>query len=339
MKCNLLKNIIALLAVCFTLTACGNDLTPAIDKTERQEVTDGGYLFAFITNARYYKIHYAISRDCYNWQTLNKGDVINQGYKGHPDICRGGDGKYYMIGVMPLALWSSEDLINWDVAYLNNKIFDDADEIGFYAVNDYGAPKIFYDEDTGQYMISWHGCRVKNANDWQSMRTLFILTKDFKTYTKPQLLFNFTGDDESMSIIDTIIRKINGKYYAILKDERDREDAPLTGKTVRIATSDNLTGPYTNPGEPVTPLDLLREAPIYTQLPDGRHAILAESYNCSPFSYQMFTSLTMDGPWVENTFVGPMVGDGTTRPGARHGCIIRIPENIYNGLLNKYSDK
>ena len=85
-----------------------------------------------------------------------------------------------------------------------------------------------------------------DKDDWDSMRTLYVLTKDFETYTEPQKLFNFTGTDENMAIIDAIIRKVNGVYYAILKDERDPAVAPETGKTVRIATSSNLTGPYTN---------------------------------------------------------------------------------------------
>ena len=52
-------------------------------------------------------------------------------------------------------------------------------------------------------------------------------------------------------------------YYAILKDERDPARCSETGKTVRIATSSNLTGPYTNPGAPVTPNDMMREAPSF----------------------------------------------------------------------------
>lgn len=126
---------------------------------------------------------------------------------------------------------------------------------------------MFYDKDSEQYIISWHACNDPDKDDWDSMRTLYVLTKDFETYTEPQKLFNFTGTDENMAIIDAIIRKVNGVYYAIMKDERDPAVAPETGKTVRIATSSNLTGPYTNPGAPVTPNDMMREAPI---LSNGR---------------------------------------------------------------------
>lgn len=331
-----LKLLLFSLAVAFNLVACNNDLTPATVSYEHPQLQEGGYLFAFITNSRYYKLHYAISRDGYVWNTLNGGNIIAPSYNGHPDICQGRDGRFYMIGVNPLTLWSSDDCVDWQVDDLDNEIFDKARDLGFYAVSDYGAPKIFYDEESDQYMINWHGCRVEGENDWQSMRTLYVLTKDFKQFTSPELLFDFDGEDAEMSIIDAIIRKVDGRYYAILKDERSREDAPATGKTVRIAKSDNLTGPYTGLSANVTPTDLMREAPIFTVLPDGRYAILAESYNSRPFSYQMFTSASMDGPWVENSFQGPVINDGTSRPGARHGCIVRVPENVYQRLSEAY---
>ena len=76
-------------------------------ETGREEIpveTDGGYLFAHMTNANYGKLYYAVSRDGINWETLNKGRIINSAYIGHPDICQGHDGAFYMIAVNPLAL-------------------------------------------------------------------------------------------------------------------------------------------------------------------------------------------------------------------------------------------
>ena len=85
-------------------------------ETGREEIpveTDGGYLFAHMTNANYGKLYYAVSRDGINWETLNKGRIINSAYIGHPDICQGHDGAFYMIAVNPLALWRSENLVTW----------------------------------------------------------------------------------------------------------------------------------------------------------------------------------------------------------------------------------
>lgn len=299
--------------------------------------TDGGYLFAHMTNANYGKLYYAASRDGVNWETLNKGRIINSAYIGHPDICQGHDGAFYMIAVNPLALWRSEDLVTWTSAPLDEMIFNRSNAQGFYTTYYWGAPKMFYDKDSGQYIISWHACNDPDKDDWDSMRTLYVLTKDFETYTEPQKLFNFTGTDENMAIIDAIIRKVNGVYYAILKDERDPAVAPETGKTVRIATSSNLTGPYTNPGAPVTPNDMMREAPIFIERPNhSGWFIYAESYAAKPYGYHLFQSTSMDGPWKERTFSGPNVKDGTDRPGARHGCIVKVNETVYQALLKAY---
>ena len=120
-------------------------------ETGREEIpveTDGGYLFAHMTNANYGKLYYAVSRDGINWETLNKGRIINSAYIGHPDICQGHDGAFYMIAVNPLALWRSENLVTWTSTQLNEMIFNRSNAQGFYTTYYWGAPKMFYDKDS-----------------------------------------------------------------------------------------------------------------------------------------------------------------------------------------------
>lgn len=64
--------------------------------------------------------------------------------------------------------------------------------------------------------------------------------------------------------------------------------------------------------------------------------IYAESYAAKPYGYHLFQSTSMDGPWKERTFSGPNVKDGTDRPGARHGCIVKVNETVYQALLKAY---
>lgn len=82
-------------------------------------------------------------------------------------------------------------------------------------------------------------------------------------------MFNFTGSDEDMATIDVIIRKVGDEYCALIKDERWPEDAPEVAKTIRMAKSKTLTGPYTNPGAPITSLSVWHEAPILVPTVDG----------------------------------------------------------------------
>ncbi len=58
-----------------------------------------GYLFAHMTKSDYGRLYYSISRDGLHWQPLNGGRrVMDERYRGHPDICRGHDGRFYLIG-------------------------------------------------------------------------------------------------------------------------------------------------------------------------------------------------------------------------------------------------
>ena len=68
------------------------------------------------------------------------------------------------------------------------------------------------------------------------------------------------------------------------------------------------------------------------------NAIADDDLFSTGFGYRnhLFQSTSMDGPWKERTFSGPNVKDGTDRPGARHGCIVKVNETVYQALLKAY---
>ena len=159
------------------------------------------------------------------------------------------------------------------------------------------------------------------------MRTFYILTKDFEHFTTPERLFDFqTEADREMATIDAIIRKINGTYYAVIKDERWPEDGVPTGKTVRISHSPNLTGPYTDPGQPVTTPYTYYEAPILMPQPDNNGwMIFSEKY---PHEYVRFQADHMDAEKWNCTDL--------TIPDSRHGAMVRISEKEYKKILSGF---
>ena len=61
---------------------------------------NGGYLFAHMIPTNYGRLYYSVSRDGLTWKTLNGGNIVLPDYKGHPDIVRGGDGQWHMVGVV-----------------------------------------------------------------------------------------------------------------------------------------------------------------------------------------------------------------------------------------------
>ena len=293
----------------------------------------GGYLFAHMTHADYGSLFYSISRDGYTWETLNNGRTVLPAFVGHPDICKGRNGIYYMISVkkdagIPL-LWSSTDLLTWKSTALPKSIFNRISAAYGYKNEEtyYGAPKMFYDESTDQYIITWHAGVTGNdgdPNEWASKRTFYILTSDFRTFSPPKFLFAFNGSDANMATIDVIIRKFGDTYYAFMKDERTSDVSPSTAKTIRIATSKQLTGPYGNPGNPITPLSPGHEAhTIVSNINGGGYFLYAEDYNSH--TYHLFEAASLDNTWVQRDF---------NAPEARHGCVIEISDSEYQALKN-----
>ena len=326
---------LSVISACGSSSASQEDTSNNIEPEKPESKGQGGYLFAHMTKDNYGKLFYAVSRDGKQWEELNNGKIILESYLGHPNIELGGDGKYYMIGVSlsgelrkPI-LYYSQDLVTWYHRDLDRAIFD-VEAQGYENESVYiGAPKIFYDSDSQNYMITWHAyLKGKQGDDrWRSMRTFYILTKDWNEFTPAKRLFDFSGIDANMATIDAIFVKDNNTYYAIIKDERWPSDV-ATGKTIRIATSKSLTGPYSNPGNPITPA--WHEAPTIVRKPDGKGWYLySEKYTES--QYECFESQALvSGMWAQVIVSPPSQG--------RHGCVLKIPENIYQGILKAYKN-
>lgn len=324
------NNIFKIIPIVLILIMASCNSCSDSDNGYQVEPGNGGYIFAHMTDANYGSLYYSVSRDGITWKTLNDGQRINNEYRGHPDICVGREGQYYMIGIETTGkpvLWRSNNMIGWAVEQsLPESAFNLDAQGHFTETLWYGAPKMYFDTASDQYIITWHAANKNfpSGNDmWRSMRTFYILTKDFKTFTAPQRLFNFTNDeDKDMGIIDTIIRKINGVYYAFIKDERWPEDTP-TGKTIRMTKSTQLTTGYENPSAPLTPN--WHEAPILVPQPNSSAWYLyAEQY---PNIYVLFSATSIDGPYTPREIKAP---DG------RHGAIIWVDESTYVKVVTAY---
>ena len=292
-----------------------------------------GYLFAHMTKSDYGRLYYSISSDGLNWQLLNDGKrVLGKEYRGHPDITKGHDGRYYLVGnyerKLEIGIWVSDDLIKW------SKLRDYSPDINHVpnfkpSIEYKGAPKIFYDPDSKKYLITWHSTIEKPIKEdseqfWRGMRTLYVTSKDLKTFSHPRRLFNF-----DLATIDVIIRKEGPKYYAIIKDEKYPDFSWSTGKTIRICSSYNLLGPYSKPSPPVSPN--FREAPNLIPRPDGKGWYLY--YEQYPgISYGMSTAPSIKGPWYD-----VYCKDFQIPETARHGCMIPITQNQYKAITQAFS--
>ncbi|MCP4641148.1 MAG: glycoside hydrolase family 43 protein [bacterium] len=291
------------------------------------------YLFAHMTHQDYGRLYYAVSRDGLKWEELNNAKRVTDDYRGHPDICAGHDGRFYLIGnysTKPpeITIWASDDLVSWE---RHTEFVPDLNKTPNFSPGfEYkGAPKIYFDAPSKTYVISWHTPSVKeseggNKGMWESMRTLYVTSTDLKTFSDPKRLFDF-----ELATIDVFIRCIDGTYYAFVKDERwPSLDCP-TGKAIRVSVGEGLLGPYAEPGPPIS--SNFREAPTLIPRPDGEGWYLfVEEYPA--ISYECFTVRRPEDQWYEVR--GPQK---SVPPNARHGCMIPISLDRYGALTKAYA--
>lgn len=286
------------------------------------------YLFAHMTKSDYGGLYYSVSTDGLNWEMLNNGQSVLPAYRGHPDIMQGQDDRYYMIGVEAntgrLLLWVSDHLMHWKMEKeLPSGVF--AESRGHKAnISWYGAPKLFYDKDSGKYIITWHmPLKEADRNDfagyWCSMRSFCTTTSDFTSFTPAKKLFDF-----DMATIDVIIRKEGKLYYAFLKDECEATPQWPTGKSIRVSVSGNLTGPYSYPSGKISPG--YREAPMIISKPDNTGWYMY--YEQYPgLQYEAAEAPAMAGPWFDVYQQRISVPEE-----ARHGAMLSISMDQYEAL-------
>jgi hypothetical protein len=138
---------------------------------------------------------------------------------------------------------SSKDLINWsEQRFIPVMMHEDS-------ARNCWAPEITYDVKKKQYMIYWattikgkYPAYPKVENGYNH-RMYYVLTKDFKTFSKTKLLY-----DKGFNVIDASIVPYGKQFVMFLKDET-REPVQ---KNIKIATSKKLNSGYSEASAPIT---------------------------------------------------------------------------------------
>jgi hypothetical protein len=270
---------------------------------------------------------------------LNGGRRVSNEYRGHASIVRGHDGRYYLVGNRgdnqpDINFWVSEDLITW------KKYSDYVPNLTH--VPDYpkamariGAPKLFFDQASSQYVLTWHTTHDLGQTDlpepyWAGQRTLFATSKDLRTFSQlPRKLFTW-----DMATIDVTLCQEGNYYYAILKDERYPTLDWTTGKTIRISRSPGLLGPYSEPGPPISPN--FREAPTVIPSPNGRVWYLY--YEQYPgVAYGLSVAASLQGPWFQIAGNQQPSWDKYHLPSkVRHGSMLLITRKQYDSIVSAF---
>lgn len=307
------------------------------------------YLFAHFKEKRTMdgeQVYFALSRDGYNWESVNGGEPVitcTKGELGCRDIelVRLHTGGFVILatdlcivnrmdendnvdwkkvnssGSKCLSMWTSDDLISFS-----------EQELVYFGRDDFGclwAPEVFFDEDNREYLIHW-GSTVKE-DDFSHMSIYCCKTKDFKTFTEPELFF--TKDNE---ILDSHLVKIGDTYHLFYKNS---SNPPMN----MHATSNALFGEYKHDKKFENYMAALDrpgsyEAPTTYELPDGRWCLMLDFFGCEKDKMGFV-------PFVSNQVGNAdfrMCREAFSFPyGFKHGGVIEITQAEYDRIQSHYN--
>ena len=266
-------------------------------------------------------LHMAYSRDGLQWTAL-KGDKtflkpkVGGKLMRDPCIIQGPDGLFHMVWTSSwrdkgIGVAHSKDLVNWTEQKFVPVMKHEA------TARNCWAPEINWDPDSKQYVIYWATTISKLAEGPKKLsghRIYCTTTKDFKEYTKARLFL-----EPGFNVIDSTIIRDRAKYVMILKDERK------SGKNLRVATSDKVTGPWSKASAPFSPKGLWVEGATCLKMGDLWY-VYYDAYR----KHRYGAMRTKDFKTWEN------VTDKLKVPkGMRHGTVLPVAGDILDKLLKQ----
>jgi beta-xylosidase len=246
--------------LCLALSAChrGGSATSASPPGGEPQA----FLFSYFMRNGEDGVHLAYSRDGITWLPLNSGrSVITLSITGSgrgwqewnttaalmrdPSILRGPDGVFHLVWTVAwtdhaIGVAHSRDLIHWSEQTRVPVMEHEPTTLNTWA------PDLFYDDATKQFVIVWASSVTGRFPKTDSLaqrtsrgradhRLYYVTTKDFKTYSHAELLY-----DGGFCAVDGTIAKKGDTYYLVMKDETFYPPA----RNIRVATRKHATGLY-----------------------------------------------------------------------------------------------
>ncbi|WP_175638518.1 glycoside hydrolase family 43 protein [Metabacillus schmidteae] len=301
-----------------------------------------GYLFSYFTGeetADGEQIYFALSKgnNPLDWQELNNGKPVltsSLGEKGvrDPYLFRSSDGdKFYLIatdlrihgngdwqravteGSRNIMIWESTNLIEWS----NQRMV----EIAPPEAGCTWAPEIHYDKSSSEYLIFWASMLpdkepINGSKGYHKM--LYVKTKDFTTFTKPQVFIDY-----GCSIIDTTVIEHKGQMFRFSKGKHIVQESGssfLDGKFKLI--NDNVENEFMNRGEgPI----------VFKSNVEEKWYLFIDEYGLRGYLPLETTDLT-SGKWnMPKEFSMPIT--------PRHGSVLPVTKSEYDRLCKTYLNK
>lgn len=301
------------------------------------------YLFAYFTgnSPKQEQIHFALSKDGYNYVPLNNGNPIiasdsisiKKGVRD-PHILRGEDGKFYMVVTdmrseegwasnRGIVLMKSDDLINWthSTVHFPTRFADK-----WSKVTRVWAPQTIWDSEAKRYMVYFSMLTNDGSLAYDKVFYCYA-NKDFTDLeTEPVYLF-----DRGSATIDSdiVYDKKDKLYHYFFKNEGERGICQVTSKRLTAAKGKQPGSQWSKPSAPVQQTNENVEGGGVFKTIDGNGWILM--YDCySNGHYQFCSSKDLKNfKFEKNTSTS-----GKFTP--RHGTTIAVTEEEAERLMNKW---
>jgi hypothetical protein len=233
------------------------------------------YLFSYFLGNGADGLHFAASRDGYQWDALRGGASFLAPTVGKtrlmrdPCIARGPDGIFHMVWTSGwndtgIGYASSPDLVQWSPQRDLPVMAHEPQALNAWA------PELIHDAARGHFLILWAStipgrfpqteAEGDAAGDKKYNHRIYATTtKDFVSFT-PTTLFYEPG----FSVIDATFVQALGRDWLVVKDETRYPPK----KYLQVAAADSLQGPFGPLGAPITPPGLWAEGPSGLQVGD-----------------------------------------------------------------------
>jgi sucrose-6-phosphate hydrolase SacC (GH32 family) len=262
---------------------------------------------------------FALSEDGYTWAPINGGEpVIRPQIPGmlmrDPFLVRGPDGRWHMLwttgwtrskedGSLTIGYAASPDLVRWSAQKLIPVPLDGA--------RNAWAPEAVWHPKQKQWIVFWASTvpgrfpeGETSGDSGYNHRIWAMRTRDFETFTKPELFF-----DPGFNCIDSTIVRTGPRWLMVFKDER-RD--PLK-KNLRLAWAADPAGPWQ--AEPESFSKSWIEGPSVARI-GGGWLVFFDHYG-KPQHYGAYR--TADWKRFED-----VTSQMSFPPGHRHGTVVGI---------------
>jgi hypothetical protein len=303
-------------AVCnFALSTLAICIWPTIGGAKSDDV----YLFTSFQGNGESGLQFLYSEDMREWKRIPghflKPQVGESRLMRDPSLLLGPDGTFHLVWTtgwkhdQGFGYAHSKDLRNWSEQRFIPVMKHEPTTVNVWA------PELFYDGRDERFIIAWASTIPGRFADGaephdNNQRMYYTTTRDFDIFAPTKLFF-----DPGFSVIDCTIVNFGERYVLVLKDNSRSK------MNLRVAFGASPVGPWQDVSPPFA--QMFTEGPTVLKNKDN-YLIYFDAYRQGNYGavkthdFKSFVDVTKEVSFPA---------------GHKHGTALRIPRNLFDGLI------